>query len=89
MDGAPSVEAGRIVVGMAGSAKTVCKEEKKAIWQAIEDGNDAAADPRYGAARLWLDAIIDPSKTREVLLALEPCALNTEPGRFNVGVMPT
>ena len=26
---------------------------------------DEQTDPRYGAARLWIDAIIDPAETRE------------------------
>jgi acetyl-CoA carboxylase carboxyltransferase component len=39
---------------------------------------------------LWIDAIIDPARTREVLMtALEACALNVEVGRFNVGVLQT
>jgi 3-methylcrotonyl-CoA carboxylase beta subunit len=72
------------------SGKTVSEEDKKAIWQEIKDGYDAAADPRYGAARLWIDAIIDPAKTREVLmLALEACSLNPDVPKFNVGVMQT
>ena len=51
---------------------------------------DAQADPRYGAARLWIDAIIDPVKTREVLMtALEAAALNPEVARFNPGVLQT
>jgi acetyl-CoA carboxylase carboxyltransferase component len=75
---------------MERSGKTVSDEEKKAIWQEIKAGYDAAADPRYGAARLWVDAIIDPAKTREVLLlALEACALNPDVAKFNPGVMQT
>ena len=63
---------------------------RQAIWQEIKDGYDAAADPRYGAARLWIDAIIDPARTREVLmLALEACSLNPDVPRFNPGVMQT
>jgi acetyl-CoA carboxylase carboxyltransferase component len=51
---------------------------------------DAQADPRYGAARLWIDAIIDPARTRDVLIqALEACALNPDIPRFNPGVLQT
>ncbi len=72
------------------SGQVVDEAAKKAIWQEIKDGYDAAADPRYGAARLWIDAIIDPAKTREaVLLALEACALNPDVPRFNPGVIQT
>ncbi|QHN04629.1 acyl-CoA carboxylase subunit beta [Granulicella sp. WH15] len=70
--------------------KAVSAEVRKALWEEIKAGYDAAADPRYGAARLWVDAIIDPAKTREVLMtALEACALNPEVGRFNVGILQT
>jgi acetyl-CoA carboxylase carboxyltransferase component len=75
---------------MERSGQVVDEAKKKAIWQEIKDSYDAAADPRYGAARLWVDAIIDPAKTREVLmLALEACSLNPEVAKFNVGVMQT
>jgi acetyl-CoA carboxylase carboxyltransferase component len=70
--------------------KTISEEERKGIYDEIKATYDAQADPRYGAARLWTDAIIDPVKTREVLLtALEACALNPEVGRFNPGVLQT
>ncbi len=75
---------------MERAGEVVDEARKKAIWQEIKDGYDAAADPRYGAARLWVDAIIDPAKTREVLMtALEACSLNAEVPKFNVGVIQT
>jgi acetyl-CoA carboxylase carboxyltransferase component len=64
--------------------------EKKAVYDEIKNAYDAQADPRYGAARLWIDAIIDPAKTREVLMtALEASALNPEVAKFNPGVLQT
>src|ERR1700743_2967712 len=75
---------------MERGGKHLSDEEKKAIYEEIKATYDAQADPRYGAARLWVDAIIDPAKTREVLMtALEACALNPEVKRFNPGVMQT
>jgi 3-methylcrotonyl-CoA carboxylase beta subunit len=75
---------------MERAGKTLTAEERKAIFDEIKATYDAQADPRYGAARLWIDAIIDPAKTREVLMqALEACALNPEVGRFNPGVLQT
>jgi acetyl-CoA carboxylase carboxyltransferase component len=72
------------------SGEAVSEEKKRAIWEDIKAGYEAAADPRYGAARLWVDAIIDPAKTREVLmLALEACALNADVAKFNPGVIQT
>jgi 3-methylcrotonyl-CoA carboxylase beta subunit len=64
--------------------------QRKAIFDEIKATYDAQADPRYGAARGWIDAIIDPAKTRESLMtALEACALNAEVAKFNVGVLQT
>jgi len=75
---------------MERGGKVLTEAEKKALYDEIKDTYDAQADPRYGAARLWIDAIIDPVKTREVLItALEACALNPEVPRFNPGVLQT
>src|SRR6202035_4004730 len=70
--------------------KVLSEADRKALHDEIKSTYDAQADPRYGAARLWIDAIIDPAKTRDVLMtALEACALNTEVPRFNPGVLQT
>jgi 3-methylcrotonyl-CoA carboxylase beta subunit len=75
---------------MERSGKALSETERKAIFDEIKATYDAQADPRYGAARLWIDAIIDPAKTREVLMtALEACALNPDVSRFNPGVLQT
>jgi len=72
------------------SGKQLSAEEKAAIQDQIRADYDAQADPRYGAARLWIDAIIDPAKTRDTLTAaLEACALNPETPKFNPGVLQT
>ena len=45
-------------------------------------------DPRYGAARLWLDALIEPAETRAWLaLGLEMAAQNPEIAPFKTGVL--
>jgi len=75
---------------MERAGKVLSAEDKKQIYEEIKATYDAQGDPRYGAARLWIDAIIDPAKTREVLItALEAVAMNAEVGRFNVGVLQT
>jgi len=75
---------------MERGGKVLSDAEKKTLYDEIKDAYDAQADPRYGAARLWIDAIIDPAKTREVLItALEACALNPDVPRFNPGVLQT
>jgi 3-methylcrotonyl-CoA carboxylase beta subunit len=75
---------------MERGGKVLSDEEKKALYDEIKSSYDAQADPRYGAARLWIDAIIDPVKTREILMtALEAASLNSEVARFNPGVLQT
>jgi 3-methylcrotonyl-CoA carboxylase beta subunit len=75
---------------MERGGKVLTEAEKKALYDEIKGTYDAQADPRYGAARLWIDAIIDPAKTREVLMtAMEACALNPDVPRFNPGVLQT
>jgi 3-methylcrotonyl-CoA carboxylase beta subunit len=75
---------------MERSGEVVSEERKQELWQEIKDSFDHAADPRHGAARLWVDGIIDPVDTRNILLtALEACSLNAEIAKFNVGIMQT
>jgi acetyl-CoA carboxylase carboxyltransferase component len=75
---------------MERGGKTLSEAEKTALYDETRATYDAQADPRYGAARLWIDAIIDPARTRDVLIqALEACALNSDVPRFNPGVLQT
>ncbi|HTB95444.1 MAG TPA: acyl-CoA carboxylase subunit beta [Terracidiphilus sp.] len=70
--------------------KKLTDADKQALQEEIRAAYEQQADPRYGAARLWIDAIIDPARTRDVLIeALEACALNTDVPRFNPGVLQT
>ncbi len=75
---------------MERGGKAVSDEEKRRVYDEIKATYDAQGDIRYGAARLWVDAVIDPASTRDVLMmALEACALNPEVARFNPGVLQT
>src|SRR5271168_3820182 len=75
---------------MERGGKVLSDAEKKTLYDEIKSSYDAQADPRYGAARLWIDAIIDPVKTRAVLMtALEAASLNPDVPKFNPGVLQT
>jgi acetyl-CoA carboxylase carboxyltransferase component len=64
--------------------------EKQELVSSIKATYEAQTDCRYAAARLWVDAILDPAKTREaLLLALEAASLNPELPRFNPGILQT
>ncbi len=70
--------------------KQLSDEEKKDLYEAVKKTYDEQTDPRYGAARLWIDKIIDPMETREALtVALEAAALNPDVPEFKVGVLQT
>jgi hypothetical protein len=61
---------------------------KKELYESIQATYEHQTDPRYAAARLWVDAIIDPAQTREALIeALESAALNPEVREFKTGVL--
>jgi acetyl-CoA carboxylase carboxyltransferase component len=64
--------------------------EKKALAGSVRDTYERQSDPRYAAARLWVDGILEPARTREALiLALEACAHNPEIPPFRTGVLQT
>jgi acetyl-CoA carboxylase carboxyltransferase component len=70
--------------------KKLTEKDKEALYESIRDTYEHQTDPRYGAARLWVDAIIDPAETREALMwALEAAALNPEVKEFKTGVLQT
>ena len=66
------------------------EQEKKELYESVKRTYDEQMDPRYGAARLWIDKIIDPVDTREAITtALEAAALNPDVPEFKVGVLQT
>jgi len=70
--------------------KKLTEEEKQELYQSVKQTYDEQTDPRYGAARLWIDKIIDPMETRDAITtALEAAALNPEVPEFKVGVLQT
>ncbi len=70
--------------------KKLSDSEKKELYETTRKTYESQTDPRYAAARLWVDAIIDPAKTREALIeALEAAALNPDVAPFRTGVLQT
>jgi acetyl-CoA carboxylase carboxyltransferase component len=70
--------------------KKLSEADKKVLYEATRATYEHQTDPRYAAARLWVDAIIDPAQTREALVwALEAAALNPEVKKFKTGVLQT
>jgi 3-methylcrotonyl-CoA carboxylase beta subunit len=70
--------------------KKVDEKVRKEMIESVRASYEKQTDPRYAAARLWLDAIIDPAQTREALIwALDAAALNSHLPEFKTGVLQT
>jgi 3-methylcrotonyl-CoA carboxylase beta subunit len=70
--------------------KKLDEKAKKDLLDSIKFTYDHQTDPRYAAARLWLDAIIDPAHTRDALIwALNAASLNAHLPEFKTGVLQT
>jgi 3-methylcrotonyl-CoA carboxylase beta subunit len=72
------------------SGKKLSEEERKELFDSTRKTYEEQTDPRYGAARLWIDKIIDPMETRQAITqALEAASLNSDVPEFKVGVLQT
>jgi acetyl-CoA carboxylase carboxyltransferase component len=70
--------------------KKVDEKQRKELYESVRATYEHQTDPRYAAARLWVDAIIDPAHTREAIIwALEAASLNPEIREFKTGVLQT
>ncbi len=64
-------------------------EEKNKILKEIKDHYNKTTTPYYAAARLWVDAVIDPLETRQWISVGIEAANNAPVEKFNVGVLQT
>lgn len=63
---------------------------KAALLKEITERYEEQTTPYYAAARLWVDGIIDPLKTREVIsIGIEAANQSPITKKFNVGVIQT
>ena len=63
--------------------------KEKALFDKIKKRYDEQTTPYYAAARLWVDAIIDPRETRKVISMGIEAANNAPVEKFNPGVIQT
>lgn len=78
----------QIEVGaMKAKGKEVTPEEEKIFLDKITEKYDRQTKPEYAAARLWVDAIIDPGETRRVISeGIAAANNNNEMEEFKTGV---
>jgi acetyl-CoA carboxylase carboxyltransferase component len=66
------------------------EEDEQALLSKIQDRYEEQTTPYYAAARLWVDALIDPVDTRDWLArGLNMVDHNPTLERFNPGVIQT
>jgi 3-methylcrotonyl-CoA carboxylase beta subunit len=77
------------VASMKSKGEEPTEQEQKKIFDEISERYDAQTTPYYAAARLWIDAIIDPIETRRTISTGIEAANHAPVDRFNVGVIQT
>ncbi len=74
---------------MKAKGEVVDSEKEQALYNQIKGRYDKQTTPQYAAARLWVDAIIDPLDTRQWISMGIEAANNAPVEKFNVGVIQT
>ena len=73
---------------MEAKGKKISKEEQDAMLAEISNRYATELDPLYAAARLWVDGIIDPAETRNIIsYGIELASSNPDVPKFNPGVL--
>jgi len=75
------------VASLKSKGEELDSETEQALFTEIKEKYDQQTSPYYAAARLWVDAIINPLDTRKVISMGIEAANNAEVEKFNVGVI--
>jgi 3-methylcrotonyl-CoA carboxylase beta subunit len=74
---------------MKAKGEEITPEQEKALLDKITQGYDEQTSPYYAAARLWVDAIIDPRDTRKWISMGIEAAEHAPIEKFNLGLIQT
>ncbi len=78
------------VAALKAQGKEISEEDEKAQLKTITDRYNSQTSPYYAASRLWVDAIIDPLETRNMIsMGIEMANHNPITKPYNVGVIQT
>lgn len=86
-------QAGKVIMQIQESSlkkqgKEITEEERKEILDKIVANYNKQIDPKYAAARLWTDAIINPVDTRKwISMGIEAANHSPITEKFNLGVI--
>lgn len=74
---------------LKGQGKIISQEEEDQLLKEITDRYNDQLSPYYAASRLWVDGVIDPLETRNVISMGIEAANHAPIEKFNVGVIQT
>lgn len=78
------------VASLKSQGKEITPEDEKQLLKTITENYTRQTSPYYAAARLWIDAIIDPLETRKVISAgIEAANHAPVEKAYNVGIIQT
>jgi len=78
------------VATLKGKGEKITPEKEAELFNKIKDRYDSQTSPYYAAARLWVDAVINPVDTRKwISMGIEMANHSPIKKKFNVGVIQT
>jgi acetyl-CoA carboxylase carboxyltransferase component len=78
------------VASLKAKGEEITPEKESELFNKIKDRYDSQTSPYYAAARLWLDAIINPLDTRKwISMGIEMANHKPIRKKYNVGVIQT
>lgn len=78
------------VASLKAKGEEITPEKEAELYNKTKDRYDAQTTPYYAAARIWLDAIIDPLETRKVVsMGIEMANHSPITKQYNVGTIQT
>lgn len=76
------------VASLQARGEEITKEREEELYNKIKDRYDSQISPYYAASRLWIDAIIDPKETRNLIsMGIEMASHKKAERAYNVGVI--
>jgi acetyl-CoA carboxylase carboxyltransferase component len=76
-------------MSLKAKGETITPEAEKELLEKITQRYERQTTPYYAAARLWVDAIINPTDTRQWISMGIEAAEHAPVEKFNVGVIQT
>ncbi len=75
---------------VAKNGEVLDEKTKQKLFDEVKNSYDEKSNPLYGAARLWVDDVIEPVLTRQYIsMSIEAANNNPSIARFNPGVIQT